>query len=69
MNEAGKGDRRRTTDEQKFRENFEKIFGKTNEHLNQDSYSTKCSVAQVGEAGKEALPSARGGIEDGQDRV
>ena len=31
MNEAGKGDKRRPTDEQKFRENFDRIFGKKNE--------------------------------------
>lgn len=31
MNEAGKGDKRRPTDEQKFRENFDLIFGKKDE--------------------------------------
>ena len=42
MNEAGKGDKRRPTDEQKFRENFEKIFGKKDEN----SSSTKRTVAR-----------------------
>lgn len=40
---AGKGDKRRPTDEQKFRENFDKIFGKKNEN----SSSTKRPVAQA----------------------
>ena len=69
MNEAGKGDQRRPTNEQKFRENFDAIFGKTNEHFNQDSTCAKRSVAEMGDAGKEALPTTRDRVEDGQDRA
>ena len=42
MNEAGKGDKRRPTDEQKFRENFDLIFRRKDEN----SSSTKRPMAQ-----------------------
>lgn len=36
MNEAGKGDKRRPTDEQRFRENFDLIFGKKDENTTKE---------------------------------
>ena len=53
--EAGKGDRYRKVDSQKFANNYDLIFGKKKNEPVQDSSSTKCTVAQDGaESGAEA---------------
>jgi hypothetical protein len=54
MSAGGKGHTQRPTDEQKFQENFDKIFGKKKD---ENSSSTQCPVAQDG-ASKETLPPA-----------
>jgi hypothetical protein len=41
MNEAGKGDKRRPTDEQRFRENFDLIFGKKDEKTSKEHPASK----------------------------
>ena len=42
--DAGKGDRYRKVDQEKFANNFDLIFGKKND---KDSASTKCPVANT----------------------
>lgn len=46
MSDGGKGDQRRPTDEQKFRDNFDKIFGKKNDKPVQDNFSPASTLAQ-----------------------
>jgi hypothetical protein len=52
--EAGKGDRYRNVDQEKYANNYDLIFGKKKNEPVQDSSSTQCPVAQVGDSGEEA---------------
>ena len=53
--DAGKGDRYRKVDSEKFANNYDLIFGKKKNEPVQDSSSTQCTVAQDGaESGAEA---------------
>ena len=49
---SGKGDTQRPTDHKKFSDNYDLIFGKKNEPV-QDSPSTERPVAQVGDSGEK----------------
>ena len=51
--DAGKGDRYRKVDQEKFANNYDLIFGKKKNEPIQDSSSTERPVAQVGDGGKE----------------
>jgi hypothetical protein len=48
---SGKGDTQRSTDHKKFSDNYDLIFGKKNEPV-QDSTSTERTVAQVEDSGE-----------------
>lgn len=51
--EAGKGDRYRKVDQEKFANNYDLIFGKKKNEPVQDSSSPERSVAQVGDNGEK----------------
>jgi hypothetical protein len=52
--DAGKGDRYRKIDQEKFANNYDLIFGKKKNEPVQDNPSAQCAVAQDGtERGKE----------------
>lgn len=57
---SGKGSDQRPTDHKKFSENYDIIFGKKNEPV-QDSSSTERPVAEVGENRAETLPTEASG--------
>ena len=48
---SGKGDTQRPTDYEKYSDNYDLIFGKKNEPV-QDSSSTERTLAQVGDSGE-----------------
>ena len=50
--DAGKGDRYRKVDQEKFANNYDLIFGKKKNEPVQDSSSTERTVAQVGDDGE-----------------
>lgn len=54
---SGKGSDQRPTDHKKFSDNYDLIFGKKNEPV-QNSPSTKRPLAQDGDSGEETLSKA-----------
>jgi hypothetical protein len=52
--EAGKGDRYRKVDKEKFANNYDLIFGKKKNEPVQDSPSAERALAEMGNEGKEA---------------
>jgi hypothetical protein len=56
--EAGKGDRYRKVDQEKYANNYDLIFGKKKNDPVQDSFSTERTVAQVGDSGEETISPA-----------
>lgn len=57
--EAGKGDKRRPTDEQKFQQNWDNIFGKQPAEKVFQAYEDSQKVVEIGKLNKELYEKKR----------
>ena len=53
--DAGKGDRYRKVDQEKFANNYDLIFGKKKDDKVQNNPSPQCTVAQSGNSGEKDI--------------